>query len=125
MSLEAAGPLQNQINGSHFGDHHVEIQVKALLNHLGGYQHRPVGPLHLPEIPFLSLRLATWLAESQEGAQLPLFPTFKEIPGVKQIELRPAVTCLYPREMRFEGCVNFLGSTNGIADDRCAASFCQ
>jgi hypothetical protein len=99
--LQTASPLQNQINGSHFGYHQVEIQVQALLNHLGCHQHRPVGPLYFLEIPFLSLDLATWLAETPECPQFPLFPAIKKIPGMKQVEFWPAIACIQPWEEGF------------------------
>ncbi len=39
MALEAAGALDQQIDGGQVGDQQVEIQIEGLFHHLGGDEH--------------------------------------------------------------------------------------
>ena len=46
VSVQAAGALQKQIDRRDVGDHQVEVEVKTLLDHLGGDEYRSLRPSH-------------------------------------------------------------------------------
>ena len=76
MPVHAAGPLQHQVYRCQVADHEVEIQVQALLDHLGRDQDGPVGPIAV-------------LAETRYGTSLPAVSLLEGELRVKQIHLHP------------------------------------
>ena len=96
--MEPPDPLQHEVHGRRVGEHEVEVDVKALLNHLRRHDDVPDGTLRT------------------------IFPKKFEHPAITSRpfggqETRVQQGYLFTPEYRLHCLVCFLGLANRIADD--------
>ena len=102
--MQATYPLQHEVHGGWVGDHHVEIDIQALLNDLGGDHDVPTGTV------------GAVLAEEAQH----LFVAFHPIAGQ---ETRVQQRDLIGTEPLRQDVVGFLGGPDRVAYDDGAAAF--
>ena len=109
--------LQQQIHRCKIADHHVEVQVKALLNHLRGNNNGLVGSLWVWQLFILLIR-----SKLVQHSLLNSFAPSHRKPRMKQNEI---VAQCFEFDILANGFVDQLCAGNGIADDGSTPAICQ